>query len=387
MSRSDPGRLAQIFQERVGAEPAGVWSAPGRVNLIGEHTDYNEGHVLPFAVGQRTTAAVGFRHDRIVRVVSLQQQDAVECAVDDLAQATGWSAYVLGTVWALGQAGLPLGGFDIVVDGNLALGGGLSSSAALECSVALALNDLCGGERTDGPLSRLELARAGQRAENDVVGAPVGLMDQAASMLCIAGSALLLDCRSTATEQIPLEPENADLQLVVADTRVHHDLADGQYAARRSECRQAAELLGIPALRDVTPEQLDDAAARLEPVLLRRARHVVTEQARVQDAVVALRDGDWPALGRLLSASHASLRDDYEVSVPELDGAVDAAEGAGALGARVTGGGFGGNIVALVPASLVSRVTEAVQDRAGRAGWPAPTVGVVAPSDGAARER
>jgi galactokinase len=374
--------LAEAFRERVGADPRGIWSAPGRVNLIGEHTDYNEGHVLPFAVAERTRAAVRERADGIVRVVSLQQDDAVECPLAELRSASGWSAYVLGTVWALREAGLPVEGLDVVVDGTVPLGGGLSSSAALECSVALALDELYGGG-----LTRIELATAGQRAEHDVVGAPVGLMDQAASMLCAAGSALLLDCRTTEWEQVPLAPEAADLRLLVADTRVHHDLADGQYAARRRECERAAAILGVPALRDATAEGLDAPAGRLDPVLLSRARHVVTEEQRVRDAVRALRDGDWPSLGRLLSASHASLRDDYEVSVPELDGAVEAAEQAGALGARVTGGGFGGNVVALVPATRVELVEQAMQERAARESWPSLGVGIVQPSEGARRDR
>jgi galactokinase len=205
-------------------------------------------------------------------------------------------------------------------------------------------------------------------------------------MLCTAGSALLLDTRTDDARQVPLDPEAAGLRLLVADTQVHHDLADGQYAARRRECEQAAEFFGVPALRDVTPERLEQASG-LDPVLLRRARHVVTEERRVGQAVDALRDGDWPALGRLLSASHASLRDDYEVSVPELDGAVEAAESAGALGARVTGGGFGGNIVALVPAAGVDQAVEAMSHRALRNRWPSPRAGIVQPSDGARRER
>jgi galactokinase len=354
------------------------------VNLIGEHTDYNDGHVLPFAIAARTRVAVGLRGDGLVRVASLQRDGVVETDLTELPAATGWSAYVLGTVWAVREAGAEISGLDIVVDGSVPIGSGLSSSAAVECAVALAVADLTAGGRL---ASRLELARAGQRAEHEVVGVPVGIMDQAVSMLAEAGSALLVDCRALTWDQVPLDPDPAGLRLVLSDTRVKHDLADGQYAQRRRSCDQAAHSLAVPALRDLGAAQLPEAERLLDPVTFRRVRHVVTEEQRVLQAVAALRADDWPALGVLLSASHASLRDDYEVSVPELDGAVEAARSAGALGARMTGGGFGGTTVALVPAAAVPRVRAAVRRQAERAGWPRPTTVVVRPEAGARRER
>jgi galactokinase len=368
--------VRDAFTAAHGRAPDGVFSAPGRVNLIGEHTDHNEGHVLPFAIDRRTWVAAGRRADRTVTIRSSDPgTEPVTAAVGTLHETTGWAAYPLGTVWALEQAGLEPTGWDLVVHGEVPLGAGLSSSAALESAVALAVADL-GGAGID----RFALAAAGRRAENEVVGAPVGIMDQAASLLCREDSALLLDCRSMATEDVALGLEEAGLGILVVDSRVRHDLADGGYADRRAACVAAAEALGVPALRDADLAGVEGLA---DDVLRRRARHVVTEEARVLEVVELLRAGRVRDVGPVLSASHASLRDDFAVSVPEVDALVGAAEGAGALGARIVGGGFGGSVLALAPRAVLDDVAAACGTAAL---GPEPTIREVAPAPGARRD-
>jgi galactokinase len=376
------GRVAAAFAERTGRDPDGVWAAPGRVNLIGEHTDYNDGFVLPAAIDRQVLAAAGRRGDGRLRLWSLQAGPPADLALAEVGpgRVEGWAAYPAGVAWALGQAGVELGGADVVVDGDVPAGSGLSSSAALECATATALADLGGAG-----LDRVALAGLARRAENEVVGVPSGVMDQMVSMLGRAGHALFLDTRSLATEQVPLPLEAAGLCLVVLDTRAGHRLVDGAYADRRAACEAAAAVLGVPALRDATPEQVEAAAEALGDPGLRRARHVVTENARVLEAVAWLRSGDLDRLGPLLAASHASLRDDYEVSSPELDTAVEAAVDAGAVGARMTGAGFGGSAIALVRADLAGRVGERAAEAFAAAGFGPPEVTAVVPSDGARR--
>jgi galactokinase len=376
------GRVAAAFAERTGRDPDGVWAAPGRVNLIGEHTDYNDGFVLPAAIDRQVLAAAGRRGDGRLRLWSLQAGPPADLALAEVGpgRVEGWAAYPAGVAWALGQAGVELGGADVVVDGDVPAGSGLSSSAALECATATALADLGGAG-----LDRVALAGLARRAENEVVGVPSGVMDQMVSMLGRAGHALFLDTRSLATEQVPLPLEAAGLCLVVIDTRAGHRLVDGAYADRRAACEAAAAVLGVPALRDATPEQVEAAAEALGDPGLRRARHVVTENARVLEAVAWLRSGDLDRLGPLLAASHASLRDDYEVSSPELDTAVEAAVDAGAVGARMTGAGFGGSAIALVRADLAGRVAERAAEAFAAAGFGPPEVTAVVPSDGARR--
>jgi galactokinase len=352
------------------------------VNLIGEHTDYNDGFVLPVAIDRQVVVAAGRRGDDRICAVSHQADDVVDV---DLARIGpggpgGWGAYTTGVAWVLRELGVAVGGTDLVFDGNVPGGSGLSSSAALECATAVALDELW-----DGGQSRSALALAGQRAENEVVGAPVGAMDQMASMLGRRDHALFLDTRSMEAEQIPAGLEAAGLTLVVIDTRAPHANTDGAYAERRSSCEAAARELGARALRDVTPEVLDEARARLGDVRYRRARHVVTENARVLEAVDLLRRGDVERLGPLLAASHASLRDDFEVSSRELDVAVAAALEAGAVGARMTGAGFGGSALALVPDDVVAEVLAAVPGEFARAGLDPPDPFVVAVGDGARR--
>ena len=363
--------------------PAARWAAPGRVNLIGEHTDYNDGFVLPLALPYTTSATVSRRDDGRLRIRSAQRAAGDEqAAVADLAPGSvrGWAAYAAGVVWALREAGHDVGaGLDVAIDSDVPEGAGLSSSAALECAVAAAVADLLGLG-----LSRPELARLAQRAENGFVGVPTGAMDQVAAMLCTSGHALFLDCRSLHTEQVPLDLAPAGLAILVVDTRTPHQLADGAYARRRRACEQAARVLGVAALRDIPGDGLPDALARLDDdELRRRVRHVVTENDRVLRAVGSLHAADPRALGPLLSASHASLRDDYEVTVPQLDVAAEAAEAAGALGARMTGGGFGGCVLALVAAGAEPAVREAVLRAYAGAGFGEPGFFTAVPSAGA----
>jgi galactokinase len=339
-------------------EPDGVWTAPGRVNLIGEHVDYTGGRCLPMALTRVTAAAVRRRDDDRVRMSS-DDPDAkpFEGRVDQLGPGSvdGWAAYVAGTLWALREAGIDVPGMDIAVASDVPLGAGLSSSASLECAVALAAAELAG--RADEPALRHLMVQAAIRAENEVVGANTGGMDQAVAMLAEDGAALLIDTKDFSAEPVQLGLAEAGLQLLVIDTRVRHALADGQYGQRRADCERAAELLGLEWLSDATSADLE----RLEdPRLQARARHVVTENARVDRLVELVRAGRIAECGPLLDASHASLRDDYEVSAVELDVVVAAATAAGALGARMVGGGFGGSAIALVSDDVVPAVSDAV---------------------------
>jgi galactokinase len=373
-------RAAAWFRECFGADPECVWLAPGRANLIGEHTDYNEGLVLPFALGRSTLAAASRRADGMLELCSRQlPAQRARIRVAELAPGglTGWAAYPAGVAWALREAGHPPGGTSIAIDSDLPQGAGLSSSAALECAVAMALAHL---HRLD--MARPQLAALAQRAENDFVGVPSGIMDQSASLLCEAGRALLLDCRSLATELLPLDVAAAGLSLLLADTRVRHAHAGGEYAARRRECAGAAHALGVRSLRDITNDSgaVDELA---DPVLRRRARHVISENRRVCAVARLLREGDLPAVGPLLSESHASLRDDFEVSWPQADFAVDAAVAAGAFGARMMGGGFGGSVIALLPEDGAVGIRAAMGEAFAVRGWQPPTFLDAMPAAGA----
>jgi galactokinase len=355
--------VTAAFEATFGRSPDGVWSAPGRVNLIGEHTDYNGGLCLPIALPQRTYAAVSCRDDDLVRMVSAQQEETSEVEIGDISpdRPGGWGAYVAGVLWALRRDGLEVGGVDVVVDSTVPFGAGLSSSAALECAVAAAVSDVHGLGLLDSAEGRARLAALCVEAENVIAGAPTGGMDQSASLLCDEAAALLLDCRSGDTEQVSFDLAGAGHALLVTDTRAEHALVDGQYAARRKACEEAAGALGVETLREIDPADLDEALGRLDSEeQRRRTRHVVTEIERVTLVVDALRAGDLGEVGRLFDASHASLRDDYEVSCDELDVATATARAHGALGARMTGGGFGGSCIAIVPADRVDAVTRAV---------------------------
>jgi galactokinase len=378
----DADVVTAAFAEQQGHPPAGVWAAPGRANLIGEHTDYNDGFVMPFALAQRVTVAAAPRDDDRWTVTSLNEDSTEEFGRADLTPGRpGWSAYVMGVVWALEQAGHQVGGVDLVLTSDVPVGAGLSSSAALECAVLTALVDLSGIEVA--PLERAKLAR---RAENDFVGAPTGLMDQAASVLSTAGHALFFDCRTHADEPVALDLPAAGLELMVLDTNTPHALVDSEYATRRASCEEASRLLGVAALRDV--DDLDAALGRLpDEVMRRRVRHVVTENARVLAAADLLRQGRVSELGPLLDASHASMRDDFEITVPTVDLAVETARAEGAIGARMTGGGFGGCIIGLVPTGASDRVAAAIAERFAAAGFNPPAHFVGVPSAGAGRVR
>ena len=373
----------QRFKESFGAEPSGVWQAPGRVNLIGEHTDYNEGFALPFAISTKISAAASLRDDDLLVLTSCQEKMApVEVSLADLAPGSvqGWVAYPAGVAWSLREAGYQIGGLSVAIDADLAPGAGLSSSAALECAVALAMLDL---HNIDLP--RTELARLARRAENDFVGAPTGIMDQMAVLLSQAGYAILLDCRTATATPVPFDPAAAGLVLMVINTRARHELTDGGYASRRQACEEAARTLGVRALRDITSvESLDQLT---DPLLLRRARHIVTDDTRVLQTVDLLNARQLADIGPVLTASHTSLRDDFEISWPEADASVDAAIEAGALGARMVGGGFGGSVIALLPAARTEAVADAVARRFALNGWPGPTFTPAQPSSSATRLR
>ena len=401
--------VTAFFAERVGRPPDGAWQAPGRVNLIGEHTDYNDGFVLPVAIDRSVVVAAGRRDDGVLRSWSTRDRGgSITRPVAETGPGTssGWAAYVEGMAWVLREQGIDVPGTDLVVHADLPAGAGLSSSAALEAAVGLALLDLAGvgaglaDDAIDGGPStasagggpsfdRVALALAGQRAETEVVGMPCGIMDQMAVLLGRAGHALFLDTRSRETELVPFDPAGRGLTLLVIDTRVKHALVGSPYAERRRSCERAAETLGVRALRDVTLDDLEEARSggKLDEVTFRRARHVVTENERVQHVVAALRAGEMDSIGPALAGSHASLRDDYEVSCPELDVAVEAAVAGGAVAARMTGGGFGGSALALAPIDGAGRVEEAVGEAFTAAGFGPPVVFAVSIADGARRVR
>jgi len=373
------------FVRAFGRPAEGCWAAPGRVNLIGEYTDVNDGHVLPFAISRVTRVWAGRRADRRLGLSSGQDGATLDVAIDDGSPVAGWVAYPRGVALALQGRGHPVGGADLLVDSDVPIGAGLSSSAALECSVGLALSSLYGFE-----LAPLEMAQVAQQAENDYVGVPCGIMDQAASMCARGGHALLIDTRSLATEHLPFDLAVAGLSLIVFETGVKHDLVGSGYANRRRACAEAARLLGVGALRDVPAEDVDEVVERLgrsgEPTLARRARHVLTEEARVLSVAALLRQRRLREVGPLLTKGHESLRDDFEVSCAELDTVVEAAITAGALGARLTGAGFGGSAIVLVEEAAVGAVTDAVEAGYRARGWPPPRRLTVVPSDGAHRE-
>ncbi|MEU7323265.1 galactokinase [Streptomyces griseoviridis] len=378
-------QVRQGFVDLYGAEPEGVWSAPGRVNLIGEHTDYNDGFVMPFALPHVATAAVSRRDDGVLRLHSADVEGgAAELRLDALAPQTdrNWTAYPAGVVWALREAGHAVTGADIHLASTVPTGAGLSSSAALEVVIALALDDLF-----ELGLKRWQLARLCQRAENVYVGAPTGIMDQTASACCERGHALFLDTRDLSQKQIPLDLAAEGMRLLVVDTQVKHAHSDGEYGKRRAGCEKGAALLGVDALRDIPYDGLDAALARLgdDDEVIRLVRHVVTEDQRVEHAVALLESGETRAIGPVLTAGHASLRDDFRISCPELDLVVDTALAGGALGARMTGGGFGGSAIVLAEASDVETLTKSIESAFATAGFTTPRVFEAVPSAGALR--
>ncbi|MFJ4548423.1 galactokinase [Streptomyces sp. NPDC088817] len=377
--------VREDFIELYGAEPEGVWAAPGRVNLIGEHTDYNDGFVMPFALPHVTTAAVARRDDGVLRLHSADVPGGpVELRLDELTPESDrdWTAYPAGVVWALREAGHKVTGADVHLTSTVPTGAGLSSSAALEVVVALALNDLYALG-----LKGWRLARLCQRAENVYVGAPTGIMDQTASACCEAGHALFLDTRDLSQRQVPFDLAAEGLRLLVVDTRVEHAHSGGEYGRRRAGCEKGAALLGVDALRDIPHDGLDAALAELagEEEVARLVRHVVTENGRAERVVSLLEAGDIRAIGPILTEGHASLRDDFRVSCPELDLVVDTALASGALGARMTGGGFGGSAIVLTASAEVPTLTKAIEEAFTKATHTPPRVFEAIPSAGARR--
>lgn len=377
--------LADSFAALYGGAPEACFAAPGRVNLIGEHTDYNEGYVLPFAIDK--AAGIGLRirpasSGRLLRIASTRGGQVVEVQAAGMVPAAvePWARYVAGVFWALEQRGLALPGADILLDSTVPIGAGLSSSAAIECAVALGLNEHLGLG-----LSREELVPICQLAENGFVGVPTGILDQSASLLGTRDHALFLDCRTREARQVELPLAAHGLHVLVIDTRVSHAHDSGNYGELVLACTRGARELGVTALRDVGIERLDEARDILAPEIYRRVKHIVSENQRVLDTVKLLGLRGPGAIGGLLLASHASMRDDFGISCVELDVAVDAAMAAGAIGARMTGGGFGGSAIALLEGSRVPDVSRAVRRAFADAGFTAPEIFPVVPGPGARR--
>ena len=383
MTRSD--EVVALFEETFGTAPSGVWSAPGRVNLIGEHTDYTGGFVMPLAIEQRAFVAARPRADRLVRAVAVGHE-LQPTSLDDVGRGRpgGWLAYLAGAAWVARQSLSPEGtdhGWDLALASDVPVGAGLSSSAAITCATLLAMNDLDGWS-----VDRQELARWAQRVEHEVVGIPCGIMDQTASLQCTSGHVLFMDTRSQEHVQVPWPDPSTGFALLVTNTNAPHMLVDGQYAERRRLCEEATNLLGVPSLRDASLSDLDAAAGRLSTEQAACARHVISENARVLRARDLLDSGRPLELGPELTASHVSLRDDFRVTVPQLDCAVDAALAAGARGARMTGGGFGGCTVALVDTADAIAISEAIDAAFAEAGFRDPEHFLATPSAGAHQE-
>jgi galactokinase len=373
-------KLTTCYRKLAGSDPEGIWFAPGRVNLIGEHTDYNDGFVLPFALEQRALIAAGHRDDGLIVMHAADLSETMEVSLSALAPGQGgWAAYLAGVLWVLREAGHQVGAVTLALTSDVPLGAGLSSSAAIECAVMAAMCDLF--SLNIAPMERAQLA---QRAENVYVGAPTGLLDQAASTLCRTGHGLFLDCRTLETTDVPLPLHEQGFEILVLDTHSPHSHIDGEYGERRATCEQAAKILGVRALRDVT--DLDAALSRLpDTQMRRRVRHVVSENERTRAALGLARKGLLSELPRLLNESHISMREDYEITVPTVDLAVETALTHGAFGARMTGGGFGGCIIAWCSTGQADRIGSAVHEAFEKAGFQKPSWFTATPSGGAGR--
>ncbi|WP_338571199.1 galactokinase [Arachnia propionica] len=373
-------KLTTCYRKLAGSDPEGIWFAPGRVNLIGEHTDYNDGFVLPFALEQRALIAAGHRDDGLIVMHAADLSETMEVSLSALAPGQGsWAAYLAGVLWVLREAGHQVGAVTLALTSDVPLGAGLSSSAAIECAVMAAMCDLF--SLSIAPMERAQLA---QRAENVYVGAPTGLLDQAASTLCRNGHGLFLDCRTLETTDVPLPLHDQGFEILVLDTHSPHSHIDGEYGERRATCEQAAKILGVRALRDVT--DLDAALSRLpDTQMRRRVRHVVSENERTHAALDLARKGLLSELPRLLNESHISMREDYEITVPTVDLAVETALTHGAFGARMTGGGFGGCIIAWCSTGQANRIGSAIHEAFEKAGFQKPSWFTATPSGGAGR--
>ena len=345
-----------------------TYAAPGRINLIGEHTDYNLGLALPIALPQRVVVRYQPDDSEAITVSSAQESGDVVVPLDTTpGDITGWAAYIAGVVWALRDRGHRVVGGRMSITSDVEMGSGLASSAALECAVLSALTH-------GSDMDRVEQARIAQCAENVYVGAPTGLMDQLASLFGEPGRAMLIDFRELSVHQVPFTPETAGLTLLVMNSRAPHRHAGGEYAARRASCERVAAALGVESLREVQDRGLDALDAVTDDEDFRRARHILTENQRVLDVVAALEQSDFATAGEILTASHASMRDDFEITTAHIDLIADTAVRAGALGARMTGGGFGGCVIALVPEDLADSVAETVRSTVVAAGHPEPTI-------------
>ena len=346
------------------------YTAPGRINLIGEHTDYNLGFALPIALPDHTVVSY-VPDDGDAIIVRTDREDAqVRIPLDTApGDVTGWAAYVAGVMWALRDAGHRVRGGRMSVTGGVEMGSGLASSAALECAALGAIADAAGLD-----LDRIEQAKIAQRAENEYVGAPTGLLDQLAALFGEERQAMLIDFRDVTVRPVPFDPDAADVALLLINSRATHQHAGGEYAERRASCERAAADLRVASLREVQDRGPSALEAVTDPVAARRARHIITENRRVLDVVAALGDSDFAEAGRILTASHASMRDDFEITTDHIDLLADTAVRAGALGARMTGGGFGGCVIALVPTAGVDAVGAAVRQAAGDSGYPEPTI-------------
>ncbi|MBN1217287.1 MAG: galactokinase [Anaerolineae bacterium] len=380
-------KTARIFKKYFGDEPTHFFRAPGRVNLIGEHTDYNDGFVLPCAINYHTVLAVQPRQDTQVNLVAAdfgEQTGSFDLTADITSDKTApWSNYVRGVAWTLIQRGYKLHGVSMVIAGNVPLAAGLSSSASLEVATGTAFNHL-----SELGLDGKTIALIGQHAENNFVGMKCGIMDQFISALGQKGHALLIDCRSLDYQAVPIPP---DVAIVIVNSnykRTGQGLLDSEYNTRRQECETAAAHFGVPALRDVSPAVFAARADELSETVAKRARHVITENARTEAAVAALNNGDLDRISQLMAESHASMRDDFEITVPPIDALVEiVANVLGAAGGvRMTGGGFGGCIVALVPQALMPQVKAAIIEKYPAAsGGLAATIYVCQASAGAGR--
>lgn len=376
-------RAAREFVKTFDSAPRWVASAPGRVNLIGEHTDYNDGFVLPMAIEHRTAIAASLTNDQIVTLHSLTTGDVATFKINDELKpgVPDWSNYVRGVIAGFQKLKLPVKGFNAVIDSNVPLGSGLSSSAALEVATATLLEAMTGIS-----LNPVNKALLCQLAEHEFAGVPCGIMDQFISAMGRKDHLLLIDCRSQKGELVPFN--DPTLEILIINTNVRHSLADGEYGKRRAQCEAAAKALNVSALRDATLADLEAAGSKLDPLIFRRARHVIGENDRTTEAAHCLRGGQWERLGTLMYESHASLRDDYEVSCEELDLVVDLARNigldGGVIGCRMTGGGFGGCCVALVRADAASRISTKIgEEYLAKTGKPA-TLFLTRPGSGAA---
>lgn len=371
------------FKSLYNYEPKGVWAAPGRVNLIGEHTDYNEGFVFPFAINRHTVAAISLRDDNLVRVASSFSTATHETDVLTIQKSDEheWASYPFGVAWAIQQLStVTPKGFDCFINSDVPVGAGLSSSAAIECAIGVALNQLW-----DAGLSKSELARAGQLAENVIVGAPTGIMDQSASLLGKKDHGVFLDCQSLESEIVELGFAQAGLELLIIDTQVAHRHADGGYASRRAACELGAKIMGVPSLRYLSSEDLSKAEDLLDDVTFRRVRHVVTENERVVETIKLLKATGPLAIGNLMHESHVSMRDDFEISIEELDLIVSTSMDCGAIGSRMTGGGFGGAAIALAKTEDIPQIIRSIAQAFEKSGYIEPNFFTVTAADGASQ--